>query len=175
MVIGVMGYKGSGKDEVAKALIKHKFRRFAFGDPLKDMLIEAGLLTYEEAYITKPPRARELFQKIGTNIIRNQVDVNFWCKKTYCQIMDYLISHGSERDVVVSDVRFRNEAEIVTSGFKGKLVKVMRPEILLEDDHESETEFRTISYDYAIVNDVDLQAVEHKVESMLEFFSWKTK
>ena len=87
ILIGLVGKKNSGKTTVADYLAeKYSFTKISIADPLKQMIVKAGLASYEEVYKTKPPYVRELLQKIGTDIFRKQVDDNFWVKKCIVRI-----------------------------------------------------------------------------------------
>ena len=79
MIIGIAGKKGSGKDTAGQYLIsKHEFRRYAFGDPVKEVCRLLFGFTDEQLYGTQKEemtelgiRPREAFQKIGTDFGRN--------------------------------------------------------------------------------------------------------
>uniref|UniRef100_A0A6H1ZA50 Putative ATPase domain containing protein n=1 Tax=viral metagenome TaxID=1070528 RepID=A0A6H1ZA50_9ZZZZ len=126
MVIGLVGKAGSGKTTIAKYLLdEYGFARFAFADPLKHMLIQAGLITNHEAYVHKTETSRMLMQKIGTDLIRKQIDSRYWLKRAY-PIIHYLV--GLHRNVVIDDIRFPNEAEMIRNVFHGPIVLVNREE-----------------------------------------------
>jgi len=173
MIIGITGYIGSGKDTVAKLLCdNHGFTRFAFGDILKNMLIEAGLMTYEEAYITKPEWARLLFQRIGTNIFRKQVDEDYWIKALRPKLIEFFETKGIVSDVVVSDVRFINEASSIRYDFNymgvgGFILNVIRF-TALRTDHESETEHERVATDYVFTNNYTIEDAASRIGSLVE-------
>lgn len=179
MLIGLKGYSGSGKDVVAKILCdEHNFTRFALADELKEMLIKANLLTREEAYITKPKHAREMFQKVGTELFRNQVDINFWTRRMYERIQDFWLENGFNRNVVVSDIRFKNEAEMITKHLRlysdaCYIVEVRRPTIKCEDTHQSETEHLHIPHHAIINNNYSLAVLSSCVRSTLRVLAMK--
>jgi hypothetical protein len=138
MIIGLVGKKESGKSTVAKYLVdNHNFIQLAFATPLKDMLIKAGLCTYEEVYIQKTPQSRFLMQRIGTDIIRKQIDSDFWVKKFFELYYDTILHNN----VVIDDIRFENEFEFVEKVLNAYTVYIDRPAQLGNsiDTHISET------------------------------------
>jgi hypothetical protein len=158
MIIGLTGYSGSGKDTIAQLLCdNYDFTRFAFADPLKEMLIKAGLATREELYITKPPHVRELMQKIGTDIFRNQVDENYWVIKMIRKLKAFFNERVPNANVVIPDVRFANEATMVLYGFRGTrniggvIINVIRDSVT-KASHSSEVEHETIKADHVFTN-----------------------
>ena len=62
-------------------------------------------------------------QKIGTDLIREQIDGEYWLKRAY-PIIHYLA--GMRRNVVVDDIRFPDEAEMIRNVFHGPIILVNR-------------------------------------------------
>lgn len=121
-LVGFIGKAYAGKTTVANYLMhKYGFKVFAFAEPLKQMLLTAGMCTREELYEQKTDQSRWLMQKVGTEIFRNQVDKDYWVKKGG-EIIQLLLKLG---DVVVDDVRFPNEAQYI-SDQGGLLVRIVR-------------------------------------------------
>lgn len=134
MLIGLCGAAGSGKDTVASILRETaQFYRVAFADPLYEMAaIVTGLLPedlqdrelkeQEIDWIGKSPR--QLLQTLGTEWGRNTVSESLWIDIGMRRI-DRLLADG--RNVVVTDVRFDNEAAAVKSA-GGEVWQVIRGE-----------------------------------------------
>ena len=123
-LVGLVGKAYAGKTTIANHLVAlFGYQRTAFADPLKKMLITAGICTYEECYVTKTPESRRMMQLIGTEIFRKQVNPLYWvnhCEDEICRIM------GEEKKhVVVDDIRFPEEARRIKD-LGGILVKVER-------------------------------------------------
>jgi hypothetical protein len=151
-LVGLSGRAGAGKTKVAEHLVEHfGYTRTAFGDPLKQMLITAGLCTWEECYVEKTPRSRELLQKIGTEIFRKQVDPKFWVRKT-AEIVHKLLANGYR--VVIDDIRFPEEAQMVQAFLReGVLIKLEREghvDATAGATHESESLVDTIPADHVV-------------------------
>ena len=67
-VIGLSGKAGSGKDYVAKTCFVQDrgFKNVSLAWHFKIECISRGHATYEEVFVTKPPRVRKLLQILGT-------------------------------------------------------------------------------------------------------------
>jgi hypothetical protein len=124
-VLGLCGRAYAGKTTVAEHVAqKYGFVPLAFADSLKSMLITAGLCTYNECYVEKTERSRELMQKIGTEIFRKQVHADFWVQQTAKRVAELMRDGHS---VVLHDIRFPNEARLVNAYMDaGLLIKLMR-------------------------------------------------
>ena len=147
-LIGIAGRAGAGKTTIAKHLKeKHGYTRWSFADPLKEMLINSGMITYDEAYTEKTPQSRWLMQKIGTDIFRKQVHPLYWVNKMRDSIEDTW--EKVSIPIVLDDIRFPEEAEMVRS-LGGKLIMVKRTDHLdpTAGEHESECKVDTIECDY---------------------------
>jgi len=167
MLIGLVGKLQSGKTSVANIIkeIKPSIVKVSFADLLKEMVFNAGLCTKEELWGEKTAFSRLMLQKIGTEIIRKQVSENFWVDAMEKEIKLY-------SNVIIDDVRFLNEAEMVKS-FDGTLLKITRPDIIREgneNNHLSETEQDSIYFNYEIINDGSLNDLKDKSIDLLKKF-----
>lgn len=164
-VIGLIGRMYAGKTTAAAYLAKYGYKRLAFGDALKEMLIAAGMCTRDECYAAKTEHSRWLMQKVGTEIFRRQVHPDFWVQRTAARLLKILAAGGR---VVIDDIRFPNEARLVRAYLdKGLLVKLVRvnadgtPWSSGEGDacrHESEIAVDAIQADHTVCSnsgDVD--------------------
>jgi hypothetical protein len=170
MLIGLIGKAGSGKTTIANYLInEHNFIRISFTDSLKQMLIKAGLCTHSECYFKKTDRSRELMQKIGTGIFREQIDEDFWVKRAEPLLDAYLERPGGR--IVIDDVRFLNEAQCIRSK-GGIIVRVLRPGHNLSDhraaSHRSETELDAFTSDYILsAEDGQISKLEQGIRDVI--------
>ncbi len=137
MILGLCGKAGCGKDTAAAALAPD-FTRIAFADPMRNMLRCIGV---PDEYMTdrtlkeqSVPHLgisyRRLAQTLGTEWGRS-LDENLWIKVASHKIMR---CHGH---VVVSDVRFDNEAQLIRS-MGGKVLLIMRHDVEDVAVHDSE-------------------------------------
>jgi len=162
IIVGIIGKAYSGKTTIGQYLIdQHGFVKISFAERLKKMCIKAGLVTYDECYIEKTAHSREILQKVGTDLFRNQVDPDYWVKAlqpAYDQRMRYRFTK-----FVIDDVRFPNEARWIKSYPYGVTVKVIREGYTNElagSSHPSET------YQDLIVPDFTLFAKSGEIDKL---------
>jgi hypothetical protein len=74
------------------------------------------------------------------------------------------------QSVVISDVRFKNEAEAIRS-MGGTILRVIRVTNESQDPHASEAEIESIHSDFLLSNESDLHALRRNVDIMLPWFS----
>jgi len=163
-LIGIVGKMGVGKSTAADMLVsQYGFIKKSFSDALKMMLINAGMITKEEAYEKKTDNSRWLMQKVGTEIFRNQVSKSYWIDKLDESIFRYLSLNGL---IVVDDVRFMSEADYIR-GNGGVLVKIVRDTGVVSD-HASEREQDLIVPDMVVTNDGDLDELKQSMALVVE-------
>lgn len=182
MILGLLGNAGSGKDTVAKMLIDKGWLRMAFGDKLKQCLyaldprVEFGpgqtghLRDLVDAhgwdYCKAIPEVRSLLQRFGTEVGRNTLSQGIWINA----ILEKLVSSRKTHNIVVTDVRFANEAQALTM-LGGRLVRVVRQKSVQPDaqwrQHISEKEANAIRTDYIVDNNGDLDHLTVEVDRVL--------
>lgn len=126
-VIGLAGQAGAGKDTAALWFIERGYARSSFADPIKRMLNQTfgwsmsdwddrawkegdavmswSLATGEEYRETSP---RRLAQWLGTEVVRNNFGQNAWVDLWKQRWHDL-----GQPSVVVADVRFQNEVDVI--------------------------------------------------------------
>lgn len=187
MIIGLTGKRGVGKDVVGAYLVKnHAFERKSFADPLKHSVatlfdipfedidrmkldgttyIGIGNATSSDDLELSNPRKmlsfREFLQRYSTEAHRDSFDLDFWVNVSLP-----LNGFYSGRAIVVTDVRFANEAERI-SELGGHVIKIVRPDLDDKDHHRSETEQEEIEPDYVIKNEGTIEELYSNVESIL--------
>ena len=178
--IGLVGRKGHGKDTVAQFLVEqYGFRRFAFADPIKDML-HAGLgvpyaVLHGDADLKEriDPRygvsVRHMLTTLGTEWGRAYVSDDVWVRIALGRIVEFESERGRQR-WVASDVRFENEAAALRdAGFV--LVRVVRPEYVTMtrecESHRSETDGDKILVDMVVENASTVQALHLGLTALL--------
>lgn len=176
MIIGLCGYGRSGKDSVGRILSEdYDFKRYAFADAVKEMALNINPwveIPYHGfrrlAYVVKDlgweraksyPSVRSTLQDIG--MAGRKLNEHTWLNHVVEQL-----NWDGPRNVVVTDVRFHNEATWAEQ--YGFLVRVERPSVGPVNGHESETEVDTRSPSYAVDNDGDLDDLRVGVRRMVE-------
>ncbi|MEU3708981.1 hypothetical protein [Streptomyces catenulae] len=165
-LIGFAGAAGSGKDTAACCLVELGWRRKAFADPVRDMLYavnpvlidplsEAGTTTVATEvdqhgweYVKREfPEARGYLQRLGTEAGRQVLGAEVWVDALF---RDY---ETWTEPVVVTDVRFPNEADAIRER-GGLVVEIRRPsQALIEgSDHISENALAHWDFDATILN-----------------------
>lgn len=167
----------SGKTTVANYLYGHGFRIVPFAESLKRMaqvfLRELGLTEKEvefhlrenkEALIPVPKlqvSARHVCQTLGTEWGRTCVHPDVWLT---CWARKASLNLERGIDVVVDDVRFPNEADLIRS-MGGALWRVERPLAVRNTSHSSEGGLDDVIFDRRIVNDCSLVELYSQVKS----------
>jgi hypothetical protein len=172
MIIGLSGYAQSGKDTVANILVeKHGYRRIAFADPIRKLLYEMdplipkgygeGVINYRlqdlvdsygwDKVKVEFPEVRRLLQELGVGA-RKLFGDTFW-------INEALYDVAPDDKVVVSDVRFENEAKWIQE-FKGQIWRIKRLGTDAVNDHVSESEMDGYPVDQIFVNNSTVEDLE---------------
>lgn len=198
MIIGICGFKGAGKGEVAKVFEKHGFTRLSFASPLKDIvstsfnldrnLLEgnteesrqwrdkpcsewqhlAGQGIFQNDKVITP---RIILQRMGTDLYRNHITQSFWL------------------DLMLNKVRkLEEEAEFIDMEFKGVVIDDARFVNELDicdftirverfnysgeeilNMHISETDHLTFFVDKTIQNKSTLSDLEEQVVDFIHY------
>ena len=171
IIIGIIGKAGSGKSTLSKYLVDNfDFTRVSFADPLKQICINAGMVTPEECYGEhKTDHSRWVLQKVGTEIFRNQVNPDYWVEEMDETLYE-LIEDGLSR-FVIDDLRFPNEANFVKSFQTGTTIRLIREDFLdstAGTTHASESLQDTIIPDYTITaKSGDIQTLQDEMRIIL--------
>lgn len=128
-ILGLIGFKGNGKDSLAKVLVnKYGWEQQNFAEPLRDVL--STVFGWERELLNNdtPERRqwretidtwwanklgipdftpRKAFQLVGTQAFRNIIHEDIWVIK----LENYVLN--SNKNVVISDCRFGNEIDSV--------------------------------------------------------------
>lgn len=174
-IIGLSGYSTAGKDEAAKALVEHGYTRIAFADVLRDMAyaidpyidVSDGPHEYEFGRLSGLidrygwdqakndfPDVRRLLQRLGTEAGRKILGENIWIETAF--------SRAASSNIVVTDVRFPNEADAIRSR-AGVVVRITRNGVGPRNDHASELALVDYPFDYYIENNGTIEDLHAKV------------
>lgn len=180
MLIGLCGYAGAGKDTAALVMRDElSFQRIAFADPIKGALLALDpwvpgpepeqFIRLSEFAKDRPwseikgyPEVLRLMQILGTEVGRNLFDPDIWVKLAKRQL-ESMLSVG---DVVVTDVRFPNEARLIR-GYGGILVRITRPQYGPVNEHLSDRASEHWAYDHHIENDKDLAHLKQSIRELV--------
>lgn len=160
-LIGLSGRKRSGKDTVCdiikRLLPDTSVERIAFADALKEEVSRVLGVTIDEIEADKA-RFRGMLQWWGTEWRRHQ-DIEYWIKQARLKI------NASTADVVVvTDVRFQNEADLIRE-LGGLVCRIHRPDAEGEPDlHPSEAALESIPMKVRIFNDGGMDDLTMQVE-----------
>lgn len=165
MLIGIVGHMNSGKSLLTTFLTEScDTEEYIMAGTLKEIAVLFGFNrqhvygTQKEKQIIDPlwgVSPREFLQKFGTDICRDIMPVMFPCmkKNIWLQIFcNYYKSFPKEKTLVISDVRFQDEAECVRK-LGGVLIRIKRDVAdNVEHIHRSEQEINQIACDLIIDN-----------------------
>jgi hypothetical protein len=180
MLIGFTGYKESGKDTAGQVLIENGYTKLALADQLKravanlfDIPIEWVdiLKTFDyqrvEVHHHMSSEVVELpwrlfLQRFGTEMGRNTFGQDFWVNQ-WNDMYDamFVLEPDKAPKVVVTDVRFQNEATRIHS-LGGTIIEIQRPGYG-SDGHASEAGIPQDLIDATIHNDGDLDLLRSRV------------
>lgn len=188
IVIGLTGYKESGKSTTASILVdRYGFTRLSFGNALKQMvrrinpvvsfdpaeqkllyLSDVAYADVDDTELKKSfPEYRRFLQRLATEGIR-KVDGDFWIR---CLLND-MKKHMAEgrHTFVIDDCRFPNEAQFITQ-MRGSNLWLIEGRIDRTSDHESEAHVGKLGENATITNDGDIeQLADHvKKQILLEY------
>lgn len=190
--VGISGQLNSGKSAVADYLCsEYGYVSFAFADYLKKTAQDLFAIPEEELWgpsQARTPRTRHILQTFGTDFGRN-FDPMVWIRKLTTRIKHWretgvdLISLVPDGDkdapIVITDVRFPNEAQEITRVLLGRIIRIRRPDNYVDTSeefrkHSSETSVDEISSDLisaTITNSGTLAELHMKVRATLEEFT----
>ena len=183
-LIGMCGRKRSGKDTAGDYLIeKYNYVQYSFAGPLKRACKEIFMFSDQQTEGNDKEMfddrwnitARKVFQIFGTEMFRQKlgdffpemehIKENFWIYRFQLWYAEQKQKNPNVK-VVVTDVRFPNEAKIVQK-LGGRVIKVNRDTGMLLDNHSSEKNIDLIQGDITLENNGTLEEYYIKVDKAL--------
>jgi len=178
VIIGITGFKRSGKSTVAEILADDfGFSIVALADKLRSVLLGANpyvvgntvrlseIVRHHGWEVAKDlfPEVRRLMQDLATEGVRDNLGPDTWLDAWQNSLPfdtvteetiggEMMHQHHIYRNTATPDVRFLNEIHRIKS-INGVIWRVERPTIVSTDRHRSETEFMMIEPDMVIAND----------------------
>ncbi|MFJ9694935.1 hypothetical protein [Kitasatospora sp. NPDC101183] len=178
MNIGIIGRARVGKDTAGAWLVRERgYERVAFADPLKDAALQLNPLLWEDPCSSSEIRLADSVDRYGWEQAKNNwvevrrilqelgaavraIDPEFWLRAALCLADE--VNEKSARPVVITDVRYANEAAALRA--RGwHLLYVDRPGVphLV---HESEGALGPEDADYTIMNAGSVVDLESAVQ-----------
>lgn len=182
VLIGLMGVKGSGKSTCARYLVEnYNFTEKSFADCLKKACQEIFLLSDEQINGSKKEEPdsrwfncspRKMLQFVGTDLLRDGLETIMPGIKNDVFINHFKLWYENEikenpnAQIVVSDIRFQNEANFIKS-LGGIIIKIERSSCEQSDTHVSEVEQRDIEiFDHFIHNNSSFDELFEQVNTI---------
>lgn len=160
MIIGITGRRGNGKSTIAKLIMEMypemDFKLLSFPLPLKKVASKMFGITLEQLETIKDSTA--MLYKDGydypISIRRILQDLGEFARSIN---QDYFLNEmkkelGNHENVIIADLRFLNEAAIISSFNDGYIIKVKRDIPTNNDNHPTEKEVDSIDADFLIQN-----------------------
>lgn len=145
LIIGLAGRAGSGKTTVAKWLETQGAKRYSIADPLKDLCKDAFGLSEEQVRGSqamkeaKDPRwgfsPRDVMVRLGHSI-RGGFGEDIFVKAC----LNRILLQGDQSFAVIDDVRYANEAELVSRTPGGRVVLLRCPDAASMVDPDAPSE-----------------------------------
>jgi hypothetical protein len=170
--IALVGRLGSGKSTVAGILAEQGYVRHSWAQGVRDIFSMAYDTITPENYADIKERVytvkfhggetkesgRVILQRIGTEAMREQIDLDFWIKAGVKRLTD--------KPTVNDDTRFLNEAAALRErGFL--IVRIVRPSLGESTDmHPSEVEQASILSDYTIYNVGSIDGLRYALNNL---------
>lgn len=167
MLVGVAGRARAGKDTIAGYLgERYAFHRESFAEPIRTFVRHILGLSKDDLETNKETpigwldaTPRRLMQTVGTEWGRG-IDPELWIKSALRRAEPALFSG---RNVVISDVRFDNEAEAIKAA-GGLIVRVVRPDGAPVEAHASEAGISESLVDITLLNDSSVSWLTAQVD-----------
>lgn len=200
-IYGITGYKGHGKDTLAKMVVGSNSRFFVthFADPLKNMSAQIFGLTEEqmnhpvlkEAPLTQPVALDDFLDAMQTAtglalVPRGKVAATprqilqfFGTEYVRAAQDDYwlqqlLVSIGDRKRVLIADTRFVNEAAFLR-GLGGSVIRVHRLDLPVSTDmHPSEADIAKIEPDLLVGTRTGTLEMSEKIAELIASNNFST-
>lgn len=192
-IIGLCGFKGSGKDTVADMLVNtSNYKKIAFADFIRnaakelfdwdDSSFDANNKEKVDEYWNVTPR--KILQELGTEFLRihckdilstefelpngEKHNATFHIKRINKDVIKLLNSNN--KNIIFSDIRFQDELDYIKK-LGGTIIKVVRPSLSNNEfsQHVSEQNIDKLqNIDYELVNEHNLQHLYKKTSLIVE-------
>jgi hypothetical protein len=167
-IIGLVARSRCGKDTVAELLcLNYDYQRRAFADPMRhalqiinprlDSITRVSDLVDDYGWdiAKKNPEVRRLLQVLGTDFGRKMLGDDVWIKMSLSDLRQ-------DDRVVISDVRFPNEADAIKK-LGGTVWRINRKNHSAVNGHPSEHAMDNYMFSHVIYNDGTLEDLSDEV------------
>lgn len=196
-IIAFTGYKNCGKDTAANiletCLLDHGgVKKLSIAQPIKQittqlfdvtleeleslkrnqhhkiMLVDTSFMGRLKFFLFGNNRAamtiREFFMYFGTNIMRSFFGDNVWIN-----ILKQEIKKNNADFIIISDLRFKSEYKALSQikDYSLYIIKISRPDAVLDTNHASETEINHIPAHYKLDNNGTIKDLEYNINDIL--------
>lgn len=176
MLIGLTGYAQSGKDTLAQILVDdYGFVRVAFADKIRNFayalnpIVKPGLrlqdaveeMGWDKAK-TRIPEVRRILQDLGVGG-RTLFGDDFWIREAFSD------ARHSQK-IVVTDVRFKNEADWIKNFEDSHIWRVKRSGVGAVNAHVSETEMDEYKADQIFANNGTIEDLRELLKRRMNDF-----
>jgi hypothetical protein len=181
-LIGIAGYARAGKDTAAQYLaMRYSYKRAAFADQIRNALfalnpeimvshpqtgekarmpLQTAVFSFGwEQLKSLSPDVRPLLQRFGTEVGRELWGVDFWVNRLF-------LENIGERKIVISDVRYWNEAQAIRRK-GGEVWVIKRPDGAPANGHPSENDLENYEFDRIFMNDSNEDALFDRIDMAL--------
>ncbi len=173
-VIGLVGYKRSGKDTVANWLHDHwGYTRVSFASPIKSMICKmlnedgAALERHKDETVEwLGVTRRYMLQTLGTDWGRVLINPDVW-------ILAAMEKIRRNRFTVITDVRFENEAAAIARLPNASENWYISRASCSSTEHASEQEIEIIKYDWVIHNHGTQEDLYNQLQSVTNMWHEK--
>lgn len=185
MVLGITGYKGSGKTTISNYLVKeHGFVPFSLSAPIKEVAsllfgwsserIEGEKETLDRSIGLSP---RQFLQTFGTDFMQHYLSDQFPQYKAtigrlfWVKLLLTTPSFRYSRKAAISDIRFLHEVAEFRSVFHEmfNLISIVSTPrgTQVGDPHSSESEHLLLNPDFTVYNDGNLEESYHSLDVII--------
>lgn len=184
MIIGLVGRKSSGKSTIANYLITHyDFIEYSIASPLKEIAKILGF-SHKSVYGSEEDKmklhpeygitARTFLQKFGTEVCRDYLptvlpEMNMGSHGIiWLHLLEKFIHSHPNKNIVISDVRFEDEATTILKQNNSFLIYVERKNVVRNDIHISEQILIEMIPSYTINNDSTYESLYHQIDNIIK-------
>ena len=176
LIIGLTGYKRSGKDTVAKILhnkltnLEYDVKKYMLASLIKTTLSNLTGLNLKQLEQIKdnPVMIDPLFTYRDVLIAiadryKEKYDIN-----VHYEYMRHHILNDQPDIAIITDIRYPYEADLIKKDFSNVcIIKIYRPDVKVDTSHSSETSVKLIDEDTVIINDGSIKDLENKVDAII--------